>query len=108
MAASSDVFKITLVQDLTETQRGQCIITDISAATLEVVVEFIYGFLMEERARRDPESVYRAADKYQMKQLQVLCAKALFSSLTMENAESRYLFSHSYEDLKDDGLKIIL
>ena len=99
-----------LTQNLTETQHGKCIITDIPVATLKIVVDFMYGLQMEERIRVHPKSVYKAADKYQMNRLKWLCFEHLTNTVSVENAASRYIFCQLYDELKAvswTGLKFV-
>ncbi|KAK0076854.1 hypothetical protein PV325_004762 [Microctonus aethiopoides] len=86
LAAYSPVFLAMFKTDMTESADKQIIITDIEVDIMQKVVEFMYTGTINPVPNYDILlSILKVADKYEIKDLKVLCEEKLSEKITVEN-----------------------
>ncbi|XP_011877875.1 PREDICTED: speckle-type POZ protein A-like [Vollenhovia emeryi] len=94
IAAQSPVFS-AMFEHMEESKKNHVIITDVSAKVLREVLRFIYTGKVA-NLNVMARDLLDAADKYALKRLKLLCEKALYNTLTRENAADMLILADLY------------
>ena len=96
VTGSSPVFKAMMTHATKEADEGQIVIQDVDAPVFEGLLRFIYtGQVESELLEEKGEELYRAADKYDVKDLLQVCEAHLLNQVKVENALVMYDLAQS-------------
>ncbi|XP_071580452.1 speckle-type POZ protein-like [Temnothorax nylanderi] len=106
LAAQSRVFSAMFKSEMIE-KRTNVKIEDMDFETVREMLQFIYTGKVE-KLEKSPDLLY-AAEKYELKNLKVMCEKILGTRLTVENAAEILILADLYraDYLKAEALDII-
>ncbi|CAL1262234.1 unnamed protein product [Larinioides sclopetarius] len=102
LSARSSVFKTMFTTDMREKTTDCVIIEDLDADTVRRMVLYLYSDTLEDLDWKKAQSLYFAADKYNIENLKRLCSSFLKSSLQSFNCCDFLILAdrHNDEDLK--------
>ena len=105
LAAQSEVFLKMFQQNMTEKSENIAIIKDIKPIIFNDFIRYIYGEKINISDESVPDFLF-AANKYDIKNLKILCEKKLHDNISTENAYAMYQLACLYdlEKLKDKAL----
>ena len=106
--ASSPVFERMFQSNLEECRTGRCVIPDISTATLDILLYFMY-YCSVEQLTKNAREIMPAADKYEMLDLKQACEEALKNTVSLETMGDLLLLADmtSAGELKKAVLKLV-
>eukprot|EP00747_Dinoflagellata_sp_TGD_P169380 gnl/TRDRNA2_/TRDRNA2_198236_c0_seq1.p1 gnl/TRDRNA2_/TRDRNA2_198236_c0~~gnl/TRDRNA2_/TRDRNA2_198236_c0_seq1.p1 ORF type:complete len:370 (-),score=71.60 gnl/TRDRNA2_/TRDRNA2_198236_c0_seq1:20-1129(-) len=87
LASRSKVFEAMFSASMTEATTNSVTVTDISAETMEILLQFIYTDSFE-KTNAQPEligDIMKAAKKYEISRLYNLCEKRALTAITLES-----------------------
>ncbi|XP_065209103.1 speckle-type POZ protein-like isoform X2 [Planococcus citri] len=108
LATRSSVFNAMLRNDMQESQKNLINITDIEQETFEEMLHYIYTG----KTKNLDELAFELlpiADKYDLKELRIMCENVVFKKLSTDNAVKILILAdmHHAEELKKDTLQFI-
>lgn len=95
LSAQSPVFAAMFKHKMKENGQNKVIITDISYETMKNILHFIYTGNVPNLDKM-ADSLFSAADKYDLGQLKLLCENELRSNLSVENAVNTLLLADTH------------
>lgn len=108
LAARSPVFAAMFTHDMLESRQGQVDIPDLSAVTLQSLLDWVYGSPLP-KTRLTPH-LLAAADKYDLADLKSLCETSLSRTLSLTSCLETIILAdqHSATKLKSAALAFIV
>ena len=106
--ASSPVFERMFQSNLEECRTGRCVIPDISTATLDMLLNFMYHCSVADLTKNAME-LLPPADKYEIFDLKKACEEALKNTVNLENMADLLVLADMFSatELKGTILKIV-
>lgn len=95
LAAASPVFMKMFTTDMVEAQTSECKVDNIKPETFEQLLGFIYCGKVPETAL---DSLFEAANFYDVRGLTEVCKHGLNAQLTKENASDIFKFASTYDE----------
>ncbi|XP_038167790.1 speckle-type POZ protein-like [Arvicola amphibius] len=108
LAARSPVFRAMFEHDMEESRKNRVEIHDMEPEVFKAMMDFIYTG-KEPDLHSMADAVLAAADKYGLERLKVMCERALFRDLSVENAAHTLFLAdlHSAVQLKTRAMDFI-
>lgn len=110
LSASSPVFEAMFTNDMMEAKTGQVVITDIQADIFKELLHYIYaGHTCTPLTEHTAQSLYEAAEKYDIQDLRKKCLDFLLFQIKMNNAINLMIWAdvHSIDKIKQAALKFV-
>ncbi|KAJ8667064.1 hypothetical protein QAD02_008726 [Eretmocerus hayati] len=98
LSSRSVVFRAMFEHDMKEKVESTVYIEDIDSEIIQELLRYIYCNRVE--CFDDPMQLFRAADKYQIDDLKLMCLEKLCDQITVGNAVEIYIFANSCDDKK--------
>ena len=105
---SSPVLAAMFQHDMTESTSRTVVVDDIEPVVFRQMLQYLYTGNLG--PKMSIESLFIAADKYQVDKLKDLCSSFLFDDIKVENAVSHLVLAylHSDEWLQEDCIEFIV
>jgi len=98
LAARSPVFRAMLLNDMEESAKAKVQPRDFNSQTMSLLLRFLYlGHLDQELVDKHAESIFKAADYYEVTNLKKLCEKALMRKVTIGNMLDMMVLADMYK-----------
>ena len=109
LAARSPVFEAMFENEMLEKTEGLVTIVDVSNEVLKEILQYIYTGKEPNFEKTDVFGLVSAADKYQLDELKIMCARYLWNNLTSENVSDILILAdaHHATELKAQAIKFI-
>ena len=109
LIAASPVFLAMFEGDFAERQTGRCVMTQVDAPVLKVLVQFMYCGSCQTGVSDHTEQIIVVADQYQLTDLVGQCEQILIKKMTEENVTDLLLLTDSIEapSLKAHALRCV-
>jgi len=111
LASRSPVFRAMLLNDMEESSTQKVEPKNFDFNTMYLVLKFIYkGEIEPPMLDRHAESIFKAADYYEINDLKKSCEKTLMKQLSIKNMLELYVLADMYKasDLKSATKKLIV
>ena len=111
LSIRSPVFAAMFENDMEESKTGRVIIQDICPEVFKQLLQFIYsGRVCEPLTENIAQTLYVAADKYDIDDLKEECVDFLLSCIRMDNALDLMVYAHLYsiKQLEDHALAFVV
>ena len=108
LKGGSSVFAAMFEHDKTESSSRTVVVDDIEPVVFRQMLQYLYTGNLG--PKMSIESLFIAADKYQVDKLKDLCSSFLFDDIKVENAVSHLVLAylHSDEWLQEDCIEFIV
>ena len=82
-------------------------IEDVDAATFKQLLRYVYCGQLPDDMDKSPERFLPSAEKYDMKEIKVLCVSSMIKNIKVENVVDYVLMAHLFQclDLKTECLR---
>ncbi|KAI9562787.1 hypothetical protein GHT06_010242 [Daphnia sinensis] len=110
LSASSPVFEAMFTNDMVEAKTGQVFIADIEADIFKELLHYIYaGHTSTPLTEPTAQSLYVAAEKYDIQDLRKECVDFLLFHIQLNNAIRLLIWAyiHSIDEIKEAALKFV-
>jgi len=104
LSLRSSVFSTYFLNDSLEKKENRVVITDLSAQTVEAMLNFIYTDQV--KTEQITPELLRAADKYDLQRLKTICEKDLVQKMDLNNVVQFWMVAHLHQAKHLEGVAV--